>query len=236
MGAIKTAEQEIAGLNVYLAEPAQGTGGGMLLLPTLHSLSPNLRRYAAEIAAAGLTALAWDPFHGQDVAGLSMERLMALARTLSDPAALAEQTRLLDALVVDRGLQRVGVIGWCMGGRYALLLAARRPRLAACVAYHPTILRPLPAHHTEDAVVLAREIACPVQAIFPGGDQIVPREIYAALQEALEGREHGASIVQTYPGAAHAFMDQRDASEANRVATALAWPQTLAFIQASLAA
>jgi carboxymethylenebutenolidase len=121
-----------------------------------------------------------------------------------------------------------------MGGRYALLLAARDRRLAACVAYHPTILRPLPAHQTEDAVALARTIECPVQAIYPGADQIVPPAIFAELRDALEGRERGASIVQTYPGAAHAFMDLRDASEANRLATQLAWPQTLAFIRASL--
>jgi carboxymethylenebutenolidase len=208
MGAITATEQELAGLHVYLAEPVHGDGRGMLLLPSRRGLSPHLRRYADEIAAAGVTALAWDHFHGRDVADLPLEQLMALTGTLSDAAAHAEQTRLLETLVTNLGLRQVGVIGWCMGGRYALLLAARDRRLAACVAYHPTIRRPLPAHQTEDAVALAREIACPVQAIYPGGDQVVPPAIFAELREA---------------------------SEANRVATALAWPQTMAFIQASLA-
>jgi carboxymethylenebutenolidase len=234
MSTVTASEQRIQDLNVYLAEPAEAPTGGMLLLPSLGGLGPQLRRYASDIAAAGVTALAWDHFHGQSPADLSLEARMARVSTITDAAAHAEQTRLLDYLFSDLGLAKVGVIGWCMGGRYALLLAANDHRLVNCVAYHPTILRPQPPHHIEDAVAHATAIQCPVQVMVPGADQIVPAEIFTELGEVLEDRTSGASIIHTYPGADHAFMDRYDTSEANRIATTLAWPQTLAFIRATV--
>jgi carboxymethylenebutenolidase len=231
---ITASEQRIQDLNIYLAEPAEATTGGMLLLPSLGGLGPHLRRYANDIAAAGVTALAWDHFHGESPADLSFEERMARVRTITDAAAHAEQTRLLEYLFSGLGLAKVGVIGWCMGGRYAILLAAHDHRLANCVAYHPTILQPQPPHHTEDAVAWATEIQCPVQVMVPGADQIVPAAIFTELSGVLEARTSGASIIHTYPGAIHAFMDLHDTSDANRIATTLAWPQTLAFIRATV--
>jgi carboxymethylenebutenolidase len=206
----------------------------MLLLPSLGGLGPHLRRYADGIAASGVTALAWDHFHGESPTDLSFEERMARVSRITDDAAYIEQVRLLDYLFAGIGLAKVGVIGWCMGGRYALLLAAHDHRLANCVAYHPTILRPQPAHHIEDAVAWSTQIQCPVQVMVPGADQIVPADIFTELGEVLEDRETGASIIHTYPGAEHAFMDRHGTSEANRIATTLAWPQTLAFIRATV--
>jgi carboxymethylenebutenolidase len=234
MGMITATEQRIQDLNVYLARPAEATTGGMLLLPSLGGLGPQLRRYADDIASAGVTALAWDHFRGQSPADLSFEERMARVSTITDDAAHAEQLRLLDYLFKDLGLAKAGVIGWCMGGRYALLLAARDHRLANCVAYHPTIRRPMPANHSEDAVARAAAIECPVQVMVPGADQIVPAAIFAELAQTLEHRPTAASIIHTYPGAEHAFMDRHDTSEPNRIATVLAWPQTLAFIRATV--
>lgn len=234
MSTIAASERHIQDLNVYLAEPVEATTGGMLLLPSLGGLGPHLRRYANDIAEAGVTALAWDHFHGQPPADLSFEQRMALVSTITDDAAHAEQVRLLDYLFSDLGLAKVGVIGWCMGGRYALLLAAHDHRVVNCVAYHPTIRRPQPLHQIEDAVAQATVIQCPVQVMVPGADQIVPADIFTELGEVLADRTSGASIIHTYPGAEHAFMDLRDTSEANRIATTLAWPQTLAFIRATV--
>jgi carboxymethylenebutenolidase len=231
---IQTATIESGGLKGYLARPEGTADGGMLLLPMITGIGAQLRVYADSIAAQGVVALAWDPFHGPSSDDTSLDALIALAPTITDPAAQREQRQWVDYMIGDLKLPRVGVIGWCMGGRMALVLAARDQRLVNCVAYHPTIRRPLPPHQTEDAIELAPAIGCPVQVLYPGGDHIVTRETFDALERALQTRT-APTIAHVYPGAEHGFMDAaRQANPINRASTALAWPQTLAFISATL--
>ena len=224
---------QAAGLNVYLASPASGAHAGVLLLPAANGLGPGLRRCADDLASAGLTALAWDPFHGRDVSGLGFPELIPLLGAIEDADALAEQRRLVDHLLGELGLQRVGVIGWCFGGRLALVLAALERRVAACVAYHPSIRAQRGPNQTEDALALAGRIECPVQWVHPGTDQVLTPDLFPVLRDALTGRATGPTDVQVYPGADHGFME-RQTTDANRLATKLAWPQTIAFLRAAL--
>jgi carboxymethylenebutenolidase len=222
----------LGGLNVSVARP-EGATAGVLLLPSIMGLSPNLGRWAESIASLGLAAVAWDPFRGRDVQGLAIQELMPLVAEVTDDQTHAEQATLIDAMTGELALERVGVIGWCYGGRLALNLAAREPRLACCASYHPSIRPQRGPHQTDDTLALAAEIGCPVQVVYPGADQVMTPDLFAALRDALERRASGATDTQLYPGADHGFMD-RPTSEANRTATRLAWPQTLAFLQANL--
>jgi carboxymethylenebutenolidase len=221
----------VAGLNVYLARPECESRGAVLLLPAAYGFNASLRQCADGIAAAGVTALAWDPFHGKDVTGLPISEIMPLLGTITDDDALAEQRILIGHLAGSLGAERIGVIGWCFGGRLAFVLAGQEPRLAACVAYHPSIRAQRGPQQTHDPLALARDIAAPVQWVHPGADRVVTPELFIQLREALESRTTAPTDIQIYPGAEHGFMD-RPTSEANLTATRLAWPQTLAFIRA----
>ncbi|GAA2816914.1 dienelactone hydrolase family protein [Kribbella solani] len=229
-GRIKVGE-----LNAYLARPTAPHTGGMLLLPMLSGLGKQLRTYAEDVARTGVAALAWDPWHGPTGDELDHEQLRGLLGGLKDPTALEEQKTLLDHMFGELGLAKVGVMGWCLGGRYALVLAAHDHRVASCVAYHPTVMpEPTPAQD-EDAVALASEITCPTSLIYPGADHIVPLESFKLLQKALNKRESAPSVVHIYPGAGHGFMEAgRQDQEANRLATKLSWPQTLEFVRATV--
>jgi carboxymethylenebutenolidase len=220
-------------LNAYLARPECESRGAMLLLPAAYGFNASLRRCADDIAAAGVTALAWDPFHGRDVTGLPISEIMPLLGAITDDAAIAEQRTLLRHLRGALGAERVGVIGWCFGGRLAFVLAGQEPGLAACVAYHPSIRAQRGPQQTRDPLALAREIAAPVQWVHPGADQVVTPDVFARLRDALESRATAPTDIQVYPGAEHGFMD-RPTSDANLAATRLAWPQTLSFIRACL--
>ena len=220
-------------LNAYLARPECESRGAMLLLPAAYGFNASLRRCADDIAAAGVTALAWDPFHGRDVTGLPISEIMPLLGAITDDAAIAEQRTLLRHLRGALGAERVGVIGWCFGGRLAFVLAGQEPGLAACVAYHPSIRAQRGPQQTQDPLALARDIRCPVQWVHPAADQVITPEVFTELRTALESRVVGATEVQIHPGAEHGFME-RPTSEANATATRLAWPQTLAFIRAAV--
>jgi carboxymethylenebutenolidase len=142
--------------------------------------------------------------------------------------------QIVDHLHADLGCQRVGVIGWCMGGRFALLLGARDRRLVNVVAYHPTVPDPPAPNHVIDAAEYAARIEAPVMMLYPGADHLVPHESFLRLQRALHGRDGGPSIVHLYPGAEHGFSARaRQDNPVNKLAFELSWPQVLAFVEAS---
>src|SRR5205823_3837140 len=144
----------------------------LLLLPMVYGIEGKVLEYADWLADAGFAAVVWDPYTGRDVPTGSPEDLAPLSRSLRDGPVRAEHDRWLDYLRQDLQLAQVGVIGWCMGGRYALLLAAHSRQVAVCVAYYPSIVEPRPATQDEDAVGLAGEIRCPLQLVYPGRDHV----------------------------------------------------------------
>src|SRR4051812_35716427 len=118
----------VAGLNAYLSRPKEVSTGGMLLLPMINGISAQLREFADDLAAAGVTALSWDPWRGRpgtDDEETQLETLLQWMSELDDEAGLTEMDQLLDHMFGELGCRQVGVIGWCLGGRFALLLGGR---------------------------------------------------------------------------------------------------------------
>jgi len=122
--------------------------------------------------------------------------------------------------------ERLGIIGFCMGGRVSYLMAAANPHLKAAVAYYggnimvPWGEGPAPFERTG-------EIHCPLLGFF-GEDDANPspadmRKLDTELTK--HGKEHE---FHSYPGAGHAFMNRRGEryrADADRAS----WPKTLAF-------
>jgi carboxymethylenebutenolidase len=228
---IETSTVRVGDLSAYLARPAGGSASGVLLLPMITGIGEQVRAWADELAGRGLTALTWDVFHGASTDNTSREDLGAKLGELRDEAALAEQTALLDHLLGDLGCTTASVLGWCLGGRFALLLAARDQRLSGVVAYHPTVREPAPPNHDLDTVALSARITAPVLVAYPEADTVVSPETFGRLQAALQSRPAGATFTQHFPGAEHGFSDSsRHGTEVNAEAFALSWPQTLAFL------
>lgn len=232
---ITTSRITVGSLGAYLARPKDGdNGAGMLLLPMVTGISAELREFADDIARSGTTALSWDPWHGPSLDDMPREELFPLMAKLDDAEVRAEQVRLLDHMFGELGLRKVGVIGWCMGGRYALLLGAADQRPANVVAYHPTVPIPPAPNHTLDAAEQAARITAPVMMLYPGADDLVPRESFDNLQAALQSRDSAATITHIYPGAQHGFTASgRRNVEANANAYHLSWPQVIAFVDAT---
>jgi carboxymethylenebutenolidase len=231
-----TTDLHVDNLHAVLCRPEGGATAGLLLLPMVYGIEHKVLEYASWLADAGFAAVVWDPYTGREVPTGTPEDLAPLSRSLRDEPVRAEHERWLAYMRQELQLAQLGAIGWCMGGRYALLLAAHSRQLAACVAYYPSIVDPLPPNQPEDAVALAGEIRCPVQLVYPGRDHVTSPATFHALQAALQARE-APTVTQLYPTADHGFLDPaRHPGEQNVAAARCAWPQTIAFLQTHLAA
>lgn len=214
----------------YLARPADAQAG-VLLLPSVHGIDQYSKAYAHLLAEAGLAALIWEPFPGQPPADTREQRAARLA-PLTDATSLREMAWWLDLMVGELSLTKIGTAGFCLGGRYGLLLSAREKRIAACVSYYPTVETPPLPGQTEDAVALAAHIPCPVHMIRAGRDHITSDDVFRRLQANLQSRTVPTTI-QHYPQGDHGFMQRTGA--ANETAIHLSTPPTIAFLKAALA-
>jgi len=214
----------------YLARPTDARAG-VLLLPSVHGVDQYATAYAHALAEAGLATVVWEPFPGQPPAETREQRAARL-KPLTDATSLREMTWWLDLMAKELALAKIGTAGFCLGGRYGLLLSALEPRIAACVSYYPTIETPPLPGQDDDVVALAARIPCPVHMIRAGKDHLTSDEVFRRLQAGLQSRA-APTIVQHYPQGDHGFMQRTGA--ANEAAIHLSTPQTIAFLKAALA-
>ena len=156
----------------------------MLILSTIFGVNDFVRDYAETLARAGLAAAVWDLYSGAPLPADYKEAL-ARARKLNDSGSVAAINRWADYMLAELRLDSLGVLGFCLGGRFALIHAAKDKRIKACAAAYPSIENPLLANQNEDALALAPQIGCPVHIMQPGHDHVATPETYATLKADL---------------------------------------------------
>jgi carboxymethylenebutenolidase len=188
-------------LITYVAEPAdRGPWPGVVVVHDVAGMCDDLRRQADWLAGDGFLVAAPDLFAG----GTLLRCLRSTFR-----AYRRRQGRVFDQIeAVRRWLTeqpscsgRVGVIGFCIGGDFALLLAPR-PGVDAVGANYARVPRDAGAFF---------EGACPVVGSYGGRDRSL-RGAATQLESALEstGTPHD---VKEYPDAGHAFLNDHGPGE-----------------------
>ncbi len=224
------AQGQVAGHISHAERPR----GGVLILPTITGVDAHMKERARMLAEAGFSALIWNPYPGQTQPG-DMDAAQAMAAKLDD-GALGVMTACLDHMLGAMRLPAVAVMGFCLGGRYAVVLAGKERRLAACVPYYPSIRVPLKDNESEDALALAARIECPVHLIHGSADKVFLQPVFEKLRGVLEQR-NVATVVQVHPGADHSFVRPAlHGNPANVTATRLSWPPVVAFLESCMPA
>jgi carboxymethylenebutenolidase len=146
-----------------------------------------------------------------------MARLMGSMLTGREPASVADLAAAMDHLVAQPGIDpdRVGAIGFCMGGGFAIAWGRRDRRLRAIAPFYGTNPRPIEA---------VRRM-CPVVGSYPGKD------FTARAGRKLDGhlaRLGVARDIKVYPGARHSFFNDTGRAY-DEDAAADAWRRTLDF-------
>lgn len=168
-----------------------GRGPAVLVLSEIFGLNDDIRRIARRFAANGYLAAAPDFLAG----GWHLGCVMRAARDLraGEGATVAVLEAAIAAVAARPDVSRVGVVGFCMGGGYALLLGTRVPLGAAGVFYGDV----------PGAEALAR--ACPIVGGYGGRDRLFApqgRRLIAELE--ARGRAHDVVV---YEGAGHSYMN-----------------------------
>lgn len=148
---------------------------------------------------------------------------------LSDPEIVADVNVAVEFLrghsAVDG--ERIGVTGFCLGGRVAWLAAATNPHFKAAVPYYGGNLMVPWGDATETPFDRTSGINCPVLFHFGELDENPSQDDMRTLDNDLSrlGKPHQFYV---YPGAGHAFMDFTSSRHRRQAADA-SWPRTLAF-------
>lgn len=171
---------------------------GVVVLHEIHGLNDDIRGIAARLAALGYVALAPDLYDRPGPRLLCIARTFAtLRRGTGDAFDDLEAARRWLAARPEVDGSRIGAIGFCMGGGFALLFAVRAP-LGATANFYGEV----PAEASELRGV------CPVLGSFGGRDRMFGPK--GALLERHLGELGVEHDVKVYPDAGHSFVNRQD--------------------------
>jgi len=218
----KSGDDTVAGM---LYTPAgKGPFPALIVIHEYWGLNDWVKEQASKFADQGYVALAVDLYRGKvaDNADLAHE----LMRGVPEDRASRDLRAAFDYLASQPNVKkdRIGSIGWCMGGGYSLRVAILEPTLAADVInYGPLITDPAEL----------KKINAPILGIFGGQDRGITPEDVKKFQQALI--QLGKKVeIKIYPDAGHAFENPNNKQGYRADDATDAWKRTLDFLAGTL--
>jgi len=210
----------------YLATPGEGGAGpGVIVIQEWWGLVDHIKGVCDRLAHEGFVALAPDLYHGK--ATSEPDEATKLMMTLNMEQAAKDMSGAVDELLQRSSTATVGVIGFCMGGGLALLLATQRPDVVgACVPFYGVIP---PGGPSPDWAAMAASL----QGHYAENDDFAGPKAVAELDEKLKALGKDVDF-HLYPGTEHAFFNDDRPEVYNAEAAAAAWARSVTFLNAKL--
>jgi len=215
----------------YLARPtAGGPHPGVLVFMEIFGINSHIRDVTERVAREGYVALAPDYFHrtgpGVEYAydDEGMAQGMALLNQLVADEMIADTEAALAALRSrdDVKGEKLGCMGFCIGGHMTYLAACETDVAAAASFYGGGVAGPHGPGGAPSTIGRTPKIRGRILCLFGGEDGFIPTEQAEAVAQALDAAGTRAECV-TYPGVDHGFFcDQRDAYDADSASDAWA--------------
>ena len=227
---IKTADGEMP---AYRAMPAGKTGlATVLVVQEIFGVHEHIKDVCRRFAKAGYLAIApemyarqGDPTRYTDIPTLIREVVSKVpdAQVMSDLDATAAW-----AAANGGSATRLGVTGFCWGGRITWLYAAHNPKVRAGVAWYGRVVGEATPNTPRHPIDLAGAIRQPILALYGGADAGIPNETIERMMAALRSAGNTASELVLYKDAPHAFhADYRPSFR--KEAAEDAWKRALAW-------
>ncbi len=213
-------------VSAYLAIPeGDGPFPGLIVIHEWWGLTDWIKNSADSFADNGYAALAVDLYRGKFTANPNEARELSGSvpkdRAITD--LKAAYTYLQNLSNVDK--EKIGSIGWCMGGGYSLQAALNIPTLDACIIAYGRLT---------DDINEIKKINCPVLGIFGEKDPNITPAKVNQFEKLLtdEGKENKIVI---YPDVSHAFMNPDNTKVYNDSTADKAWDEIFSFLDENLA-
>ena len=220
----------------YRAMPAGRSGlGTVLVVQEIFGVHEHIKDVCRRLARAGYLAIApelyarqGDPSRYEDI-GKLMSEVVAKA---SNAQVMADLDATAAWAAANGGdADRLGITGFCWGGRIVWMYAAHNPKLKAGVAWYGTVSR---ANHPGDKTALdvAASIRQPILGLYGAADGGIPNDTVARMRAALKAAGNKSAEIILYPDTPHGFFaDYR--STYRKQAAEDGWKRLLAWFKAN---
>ena len=226
---VKVAGQD---MKVYVSVPdGKGPFPAVVVIQHQGGVDTFIEEMTQRIGSAGYVGAAPDLYH-RDAPDCKDDGPTRRAR-LRDVTVIADVNATVGFLKGHRGVdgERLGIVGFCMGGRVSYLMPAVQPAFKAAVDYYGGNIM-APWGNGAAPFALTAQIHCPLIGFF-GEEDGNPSPADMKKLDAELTRHGKAHEFYSYAGANHAFMNRHGAryhAEADRDS----WPKTLAFFERHL--
>jgi carboxymethylenebutenolidase len=213
----------------YLVTPASGSGPGVLVIQEWWGLDAGIKEMAERLGKAGFVALAPDLYHGQLAAHDEMDKASHLMQTMPPDRAARDMSGAVDYLASHEAVtsQGIGVVGFCMGGMLAFIIAANRPDQVKAVV--PFYGFPQGAAEPDWSKMTAT-----ISGHMAEHDDFFPPAAAHALEAKLRAMGKDVTL-KVHPGTGHAFMGPHNAlGTLNEALAAQIWPEAVSFLKDNL--
>jgi len=220
-------------MELYDVTPEGRPAGAVIVIQEAFGVNEHIRDVARRFAAAGFRAVAPTMFHragGGTAPYGDFSKVMPLFAGVSDDGIVAD----VDATVAylrGAGFEdgRIGIVGFCFGGRVTFLVATRR-QLGAAVGFYGggIVTKRLPLF--DPLIGDAAQLATPWLGLFGDEDSGIPVADVEQLRATLDRETKTAHEIVRYPGAEHGFhCDVRPSY--NEAAAKDGWKRTLDWLR-----
>jgi len=218
----KSGQETVQGM-LYSPE-AKGPFPALVVIHEYWGLNGWVKEQAAKLADQGYMTLAIDLYRGK--VGTTTDEAHEIMRGVPEDRAARDLHAAFEFLKSQPNVKadRIGSIGWCMGGGYSLNMALREPGLAAAVINYG---------HLATDVDSLKKINAAVLGIFGGQDRGIPVDDVKKFEQTLKQQGKMVEII-IYPGAGHAFENPNNKAGYRADDAADAWKYTADFLEKTL--
>ena len=219
----------------YRALPASGGPfPTVLVVQEIFGVHEHIKDICRRFAKAGYFAVAPEMYARQgDVSKLTdiQDIINKVVMKVPDEQVMSD----LDAAVAwakstgKADTSKLGITGFCWGGRIVWLYAAHNPNLKAGVAWYGRLVGPTDANHPKNPIDLVKSLKAPVLGLYGGADQGIPLASVEQMRKALKEAGSTDEIV-VYPDTPHGFnADYRPSYRKEQAEDG--WKRLLAFFK-----
>jgi carboxymethylenebutenolidase len=197
----------------WRAQPAKGSNFPVVLVvQEIFGVHEYIKDVCRRLAKLGYLAIAPELYARQGdprkIANVP-EILNTIVAKVPDAQVMADLDACVDWAKNNKGnTLRLGITGFCWGGRIAWLYAAHNPQVKAGVAWYGRIVSPVNEINPQHPIDIAGQLHGPVLGLYGGLDQGIPLDTVEKMEKALADAKNPASkasSIHVYDNAPHAF-------------------------------